>query len=258
MHELLKGRELKANRVTWLRVADDAPRCMCGCGQAVDGTFAAGHDGRFRGQLQAGILLGANEATARVAGFAAARSMRERLALCVNFLQRLGHPQLATQLARDVTPHLPPSLEQDLIERAEAVAALPEQAAPRRALERELCDRYAATLTGARVEYPLADGLRVDVFDGRARRVVEAKLDAGVVSVAHAYAQAAAYRMLLNDASDGEQRAETVAVLLPTAPDAAARRLLQWQSYLEPIELVYVTGDAFRRELFHDGTARPA
>lgn len=258
MHELLKGRELKAHRVTWVRVADDAPRCMCGCGQAVVGTFAAGHDGRFRGQLQAGILVGANEATARVAGFAAARSMRERLALCVSYLQRLGHPQLAAQLARDVTSHLPPSLEQDLIKRAEAVAALPEQAAPRRALERELCDRYAATLTGARVEYPLADGLRVDVFDRRARRVVEAKLDAGVVSVAHAYAQAAAYRMLLNDASDGEQRAETVAVLLPTAPDAAARRFLQWQSYLEPIELVYVTGDEFRRELFQDGTASPA
>lgn len=258
MHEHLKGRELRAHRVTWVRVADDAPRCLCGCGTSVDGTFTAGHDGRFRGLLQAGIIGTDNAATARVAGFTEARTMRERLALCVTYLERLGHPPLAAQLARDVTPHLPPSVEQELLERAREVAGLPEDAAPRRALERELCARYAATLPGAKVEHRVADGLRVDVLDVRAHRVVEAKLDPGVVSVAHAYGQAAAYRMLLNDALDGRLVAETVAVLLPTAPAAAARRFLESQSYLEPIELVYLDGDAFCRELFDDGVSKPA
>lgn len=256
MHEHLKGRELKAHRVWWVRVGDDASRCVCGCGTAVDGAFAAGHDGRFRGLLQAGIMGAGNAVTARVAGFAEARTMRERLALCVTFLERLGHPGLAARLARDVTPHLPPSVEQELLERVRALAGLPEDAAPRRALERELCDRYAATLPGARVEHRVADGLRVDVFDVRALRVVEAKLDPGVVSVAHAYAQAAAYRMLLNDAPDARKLAETVVVLLPTTPTAAARRFLESQSYLEPIELVYLDGDAFCRESFDDGISK--
>lgn len=256
MHEHLKGRELKAHRVTWVRVADDAARCLCGCGEAVNGTFAGGHDGRFRGLLQVGIIGAGNEATARVAGFAKARTMRERLALCVTYLERLGHPQLAAQLARDVAPHLPPSVEQAMILRAGEVAGLPEDAAPRRALERELCDRYAATLSGARVEHRVADGMRIDVLDVRAGRVVEAKLDSGVVSVAHAYGQAAAYRMLLNDAPDGRLMAESVAVLLPTAPTPAARRFLESQSYLEPIELVYLDDDAFCRESFADGSSR--
>lgn len=256
MHEHLKGRELKAHRVTWVRVPDNAPRCLCGCGTAVDGAFVAGHDGRFRGLLQAGIICAGNAATARVPGFAVARTMRERLVPCVTYLERLGHPQLAAQLARDVTPHLPPSVEQELVARAREVAGLPEDAAPRRALERELCDRYAATLPGARVEHRVADGLRVDVLDVRALRVVGAKLDPSVVSVAHAYGQAAAYRMLLNDAPDGGLVAQTVAVLLPTAPTAAARRFLESQSYLEPIELVYLDGDTFSRESFMDGISK--
>lgn len=75
------------------------------------------------------------------------------------------------------------------------------------------------------------------------------------MSVAHAYGQAAAYRMLLNDAPDGGLHAETVAVLLPTAPTGAARRFLESQSYLEPIELVYLDGDAFCREFFDDGVS---
>lgn len=257
MHEHLKGRELKAHRVFWVRMADDAPRCLCGCGTAVVSAFAAGHDARFRGLLQAGIIGAGNEATARVAGFANARTMRERLALCVTFLERQGHPQLAAQLARDVAPHLPPSVEQQMLGRVRELKGLPEEAPPRRALERELCDRYAATLPGARVEHRIAgELLRVDVLDVRARRVVEAKLDPDVVSVAHAYAQAAAYRMLLNDAPDGRLIAETVAVLLPTAPTETARRFLESQSYLEPIELVYLDGDSFCRESLHDGVAR--
>ncbi len=101
------------------------------------------------------------------------------------------------------------------------------------------------TLPGSRLEYRVADEVRIDVLDVRARRVVEAKLEPSVVSVAHAYGQAAADRMLLNDAYDARLLAETVAVLLPTAPTAAAHRFLESQSLPRADRVLYLTATRF-------------
>lgn len=219
MHTILKGRDLSSGIVYWTRLRTEGLRCLCGCGTEVErSTFAPGHDGRFRGLLQQGILTGArNTATSRVPRFESATGPRERLARCVEYLEQLGHPGLAAQLTRDVTTHLPSSLEATLAARAATVAGEPEVTPGRQQVERELVEAYAQFLgRPVKREWPIVAGLRADLLDARRRRIVEAKAAVDPVTVAHAVSQADIYRHLANLHTDVE--VDEIAVLLPARP----------------------------------------
>lgn len=115
------------------------------------------------------------------------------------------------------------------------------------------CDVYEA-MHGLLKNHELKSGRvywqRADVYEPTVRRIVEAKATADVVIVAHAWAQAAAYRFAANLAAPDERSTvEIIAVLLPAAPTGTARAFLEQvgADCLE-VELIYPDGDAFRRE----------
>ncbi len=134
--------------------------------------------------------------------------------------------------------------------RAAAVAEMPQDAPARQQLEADLVAAYVATLPHRYIrEHPIRE-LRADVYEPTMRRIVEAKATADVVTVAHAWAQAAAYRYVANSAApDDRSTIESIAVLLPTAPIGTARGFLEHvgADCLE-VELIYPDGDEFRRE----------
>lgn len=135
-------------------------------------------------------------------------------------------------------------------QRAEAVAALPPEAPARQQLEADLVTAYVATLPHPhRREHPVGE-VRADVYEPAARRIVEAKATADVTTVAHAWAQAAAYRYIANTtAADDRSTVDTIAVLLPTAPTGTARSFLEHvASDCLAVELIYPDGETFRRE----------
>lgn len=135
-------------------------------------------------------------------------------------------------------------------QRAEAVAAQPQASPARQQLEADLVAAYVATLPYRyRREHPIGD-LRADVYEPTIRRIVEAKAAADVVTVAHAWAQAAAYRYLANSsAADDRTTVESIAVLLPKAPTGTARSFLEHVAADSfEVELIYPHGETFRRE----------
>lgn len=133
--------------------------------------------------------------------------------------------------------------------RAAAVAALPEESPARRQVEFDLVAAYVATLPHRYVREYVIDSARADVYEPTVRRIVEAKAAADLVTVAHAWAQAAAYRYAANAAAD-KSVVDTIGVLLPVAPIGSARQFLEHvgADCLE-LELIYPDGDGFRREL---------
>jgi hypothetical protein len=134
--------------------------------------------------------------------------------------------------------------------RAAAVAESPQDAPARQQLEADLVAAYVATLPHRYIrEHPIGE-LRADVYEPALRRIVEAKATADVVTVAHAWAQAAAYRYAANStARDARSTIESIAVLLPTAPIGTARSFLEHVAAdCLGVELIYPDGDEFRRE----------
>ena len=71
-----------------------------------------------------------------------------------------------------------------------------------------------------------------------------------VVTVAHAWAQAAAYRYAANtSALDDRTTVESIAVLLPVAPTGTARSFLEHVAAdCFEVELIYPHGETFRHE----------
>ncbi|MGY1753784.1 hypothetical protein [Blastococcus sp. SYSU D01042] len=135
-------------------------------------------------------------------------------------------------------------------QRAAAVAAHPPASPPRQQLEADLVAAYVATLPHRYVrEHPVGDQ-RADVYEPAVRRIVEAKAAADVVTVAHAWAQAAAYRYLANtSALDDRTTVESIAVLLPEAPTGTARSFLEHVAADSfEVELIYPHGETFRHE----------
>ncbi len=134
--------------------------------------------------------------------------------------------------------------------RAAAVAMLPPDTPARQQLEADLIAAYVATLPHRYVrEHPIGE-FRADVYEPTLRRIVESKAAADVLTVAHAWAQAAAYRYAANSAApDDRSLIESIAVLLPIAPIRTARGFLEHvgADCLE-LELIYPEGDEFRRE----------
>jgi len=135
-------------------------------------------------------------------------------------------------------------------QRADAVSAQPPDSPGRRQLERDLVAAYVATLPHRYLpEYPIGD-LRADVYEPTVRRIVEAKAAADVVTVAHAWALAAAYRYAANtSARDDRTTVESIAVLLPKAPTGTARSFLEHVAADSfEVELIYPHGETFRHE----------
>jgi hypothetical protein len=135
-------------------------------------------------------------------------------------------------------------------QRAAAVAAQPPDSPARQQLEADLVAAYVATLPHRyRREHPIGDQ-RADVYEPTIRRIVEAKVAVDVVTVAHAWAQAAAYRYLANaSAVDDRTTVESIAVLLPDAPTGAARSFLEHVAADSfEVELIHPHGDGFRHE----------
>ncbi len=134
--------------------------------------------------------------------------------------------------------------------RAAAVVDLPPDAPARRRLEADLVAAYVASVTHRCIkEHPIGE-LRADVYEPALRRIVEAKATADVVTVAHAWAQAAAYRYAANMAARDERSTiQSIAILLPASPIGIARGFLEHvgADCLE-VELIYPDGDEFRRE----------
>lgn len=135
-------------------------------------------------------------------------------------------------------------------QRAAAVAALPPGSPARQQLEADLVAAYVATLPHRCLrEHPIG-GLRADVYEPTVRRIVEAKAATDVVTVAHAWAQAAAYRYAANtSALDDRTTVESIAVLLPAAPTGTARSFLEHVAADSfEVELIYPHGETFRHE----------
>jgi len=135
-------------------------------------------------------------------------------------------------------------------QRAKAVAEEPPSSPARQQLEADLVVAYVATLPHRHVrEHPIGD-LRADVYEPTIRRIVEAKAAADVVTVAHAWAQAVAYRYAANtSAVDDRTTVESIAVLLPTAPNGTARSFLEHVAADSfEVELIYPHGETFRHE----------
>jgi hypothetical protein len=134
--------------------------------------------------------------------------------------------------------------------RAAAVVDLPPDAPARRRLEADLVAAYVASVTHRCIkEHPIGE-LRADVYEPTLRRIVEAKATADVVTVAHAWAQAAAYRYAANMAARDERSTiESIAILLPASPIGIARGFLEHvgADCLE-VDVIYPDGDEFRRE----------
>ncbi len=135
-------------------------------------------------------------------------------------------------------------------QRAEAVAALPPTSPARQQLEADLVAAYVATLPHRYVREHSIGELRADVYEPTIRRIVEAKAAADVVTVAHAWAQAAAYRYAANAfAVDDRTTVQSIAVLLPAAPTGTARRFLEHVAAdCFEVELIYPHGETFRHE----------
>ena len=136
-------------------------------------------------------------------------------------------------------------------QRAEAVAALPPTSPERRQLESDLIAAYVATLPHRHVREHRIGELRADVYEPTVRRIVEAKAATDVVTVAHAWAQAAAYRYAANtSATDDRSTVESIAVLLPASPTATARGFLEHVAADSfEVELIYPHSETFRSEL---------
>ncbi|ADB76088.1 hypothetical protein Gobs_3496 [Geodermatophilus obscurus DSM 43160] len=135
-------------------------------------------------------------------------------------------------------------------QRAEAVAVQPPASPARQQLEADLVAAYVATLPHRYLrEHPIGE-LRADVYEPTVRRIVEAKAAADVVTVAHAWAQAAAYRYAANtSALDDRTTVESIAVLLPAAPTGTARSFLEHVAAdCFEVELIYPHGETFRHE----------
>ncbi|SDC78345.1 hypothetical protein SAMN05660690_2534 [Geodermatophilus telluris] len=135
-------------------------------------------------------------------------------------------------------------------QRAEAVAVQPPASPARQQLEADLVAAYVATLPHRYLrEHPIGE-LRADVYEPTIRRIVEAKAAADVVTVAHAWAQAAAYRYTANtSALDDRTTVESIAVLLPVAPTGTARGFLEHVAAdCFEVELIYPHGETFRHE----------
>ncbi|MGY2074222.1 hypothetical protein [Blastococcus sp. SYSU DS0828] len=135
-------------------------------------------------------------------------------------------------------------------QRAEAIAVQPPASPARQQLEADLVAAYVATLPHRYLrEHPIGE-LRADVYEPTVRRVVEAKAAADVVTVAHAWAQAAAYRYAANtSALDDRTTVESIAVLLPAAPTGTARSFLEHVAAdCFEVELIYPHGETFRHE----------
>jgi hypothetical protein len=135
-------------------------------------------------------------------------------------------------------------------QRAAAVAVLPPDSPARRQLEADLVAKYVATLPHRYLrEHPIGD-LRADVYEPAVRRIVEAKAAADVVTVAHAWAQAVAYRYAANTtALDDRTTVVSIAVLLPVAPTGTARSFLEHVAADSfEVELIYPHGETFLHE----------
>jgi hypothetical protein len=135
-------------------------------------------------------------------------------------------------------------------QRAEAVAALPPASPVRQQLEADLVAAYVATLPHRYFrEHPIGE-LRADVYEPAVRRIVEAKAAADVIAVAHAWAQAAAYRYAANSSAlDDRTTVQSIAVLLPAAPTGTARSFLEHVAAdCFEVELIYPQGETFQHE----------
>ena len=135
-------------------------------------------------------------------------------------------------------------------QRAEAVAVQPPASPARQQLEADLVAAYVSTLPHPYLrEHPIGE-LRADVYEPTIRRIVEAKAAADVVTVAHAWAQAAAYRYVVNtSALDDRTTVESIAVLLPVAPTGTARSFLEHVAADSfEVELIYPHGETFQHE----------
>jgi len=135
-------------------------------------------------------------------------------------------------------------------QRAAAVAVQPPSSPARQQLEADLVAAYVASLPHRHLrEHPIGE-LRADVYEPTVRRIVEAKAGADVVTVAHAWAQAAAYRYAANTlARDDRTTVESIAVLLPVEPTGTARSFLEHVAAdCFEVELIYPHGEAFRYE----------
>jgi hypothetical protein len=249
--------------------------CACGCGEPTVATWAAGHDGRYRGELHRAVLDGeVNNAGSR-ARLPMAGTPRERLDVAVRHLRANGHDELATRLRADVQPRLGATAQERLaadIAELKASAELDDEDAAdadtaietvfrRRArqLEREFCLKYVASrgTVGFEIEFDVAGG-RIDVLDlsrPRRPRVVEAKLGAGLTSAAQAAGQADSYLWRLRRVNYGVEHLENgeVAVLLAAPPTADVCRYLAERS----VVLIYLEGDGFVEVLPLAGTQPP-
>lgn len=135
-------------------------------------------------------------------------------------------------------------------QRAEAVNLQPPFSPARQQLEADLVAAYVATLPHRYLcEHPVGE-LRADVYEPTVRRIVEAEAAADVVTVAHAWAHAAAYRYAANSSAlDDRTTVESIAVLLPAAPTWTARSFLELVAAdCFEVELIYPHGETFRHE----------
>ena len=92
MHEVLRGVELKPERVYWTRLQTST--CACGCGEPTASTWAIGHDGRYCGELHRVIVDGELTAAARRTGLPMKGTARERLEVALRHLEGKGHSDL--------------------------------------------------------------------------------------------------------------------------------------------------------------------
>lgn len=127
-----------------------------------------------------------------------------------------------------------------------------------RQLEGQLRDRYASHRGIPRddVEYAVLSG-QIDVLDRARRRVVEAKLDAGLTSVCQAVGQAEGYLFALQRFEG--VAVDRVAVLLPKRPGPF---VLEYLGAIvtagRPVGLVYLDGDRFVEHTFASSTPTAA
>lgn len=136
-------------------------------------------------------------------------------------------------------------------QRAADAAALPTSSLVRQKIEADLVGAFVATLPHRFLREHRIGGLKADVYEPTIRRIVEAKSATDVVTVAHAWAQAVAYRYLVNTAAADERTTvETIAVLLPAAPTREARAFLEHVAAdAFEVELIHPEGESFRSEL---------
>jgi len=134
--------------------------------------------------------------------------------------------------------------------RAAGAAALPPSSSIRQKIEADLVGAYVATLPHRYLREHRIGDLKADVYEPTVQRIVEAKSATDVVTVAHAWAQAVAYRYLLNTAATDERTTvETIAVLLPAAPTGNARAFLEHVAAdAFEVELIHPEGETFRSE----------